>query len=74
MPLCLFSFPLLFSVAQNVDAMAEPGVAILDHKEILEMEAVCGEKGSNELEFLKTVSLAQHTDPELPCSLLGTHS
>lgn len=52
--LCLFSFPLLFSVALNVDAMTESAVAILDHKEILQMEAMCGEKGSNEPEFLKT--------------------
>ena len=50
--LCLFSFPLLFSVALNVDAMTESGVAILDLH--LQMEAMCGEKGSNEPEFLKT--------------------
>lgn len=37
---CLFSLALLFSAAQNVDAMIESAVAILNHKEILEMEAM----------------------------------
>lgn len=44
MPLFLFSLLFLLSAGQNVDGMAELGVAILYHKETLEMEARCDEK------------------------------
>ena len=57
MPLFFFSFLFLLSAAQNVDGMAESGVAILDH-----MEAMRGEERSNESDFLKT-SFHQPTIP-----------
>lgn len=56
MPLFFFSLPFLLFAAYKVNAMAESGIAILDHQEIVEMEVMCWETRSNEHEFLKTSS------------------